>query len=92
MISSTSFGANAGKLTLTPLMFIVFLEPNLAVFFATVTISVPTTSLTSNSNAPSSTKIIVPGLTSLYKSLYVIVVFVSFPIISSFTKVNSCPS
>ena len=69
MISSISFCANAGKLTLTPLIFIVFLEPSLAVFLATVTISVPTTSLTSNSRVPSSTKIVVPGLTSLYKSL-----------------------
>ena len=50
--------------------------------------SLPSIFSTSNSIFPSSINIVVPGSTSLYKSLYVIDVFVLSPIISSFTNVN----
>ena len=64
VISSISFGDNAGKFNFYPGTLTVFLLPNLAVFNALHTMSFPTISVTSNSNAPSSTKILAPGTTS----------------------------
>ena len=77
------FSPKAGNSTIASGIFIVFLEPSLPVFWAVQTISCPTTSFTLNSMAPSSTNIVEPGFTSLYRFLYEIVVLVLFPNISS---------
>ena len=68
-MSSISFFDNAGKFSLRPGTFTVFLLPSFAVFSALHMMSFPFISITSKSSAPSSTNILLPIFTSSYKFL-----------------------
>ena len=75
-----------------PGILILFLFPKSPPFIILQTTSFPSILITSSSIFPSSTKITVPGFTSLYNSLYVTVTLFESPMISSFTKTNSSPA